>query len=146
MKVNLPKDNGFQKKTPILTLVDDELSYRLTKANAVSFDLKVDPDKESSATYKTMVRVLEGSETIRQLLRWRQDVGKVLVGLKAKEAPEQLSVLSALMRPSPAATFNAELIELTSVRYNSAMAAAMAADQGRNDGQKTAERRIKDNG
>ena len=60
-----------------------------------------------------MVRVLEGNETIRQLLRWRQDVDKVLVGLKAKEAPEQLSVLSALMRPSPAATFNAELDELT---------------------------------
>ena len=64
MKINVPKDNGFQKKTPILTLVDDESSYRLTKANAVSFDLKVDPDKETSASYKSMVRVLEGNETI----------------------------------------------------------------------------------
>ena len=50
-----------------------------------------------------MVRVLEGNETIRQLLRWRQDVDKVLAGLNAKEVAEQLSVPSALMRPSPAA-------------------------------------------
>ena len=49
MKVNLPKDNGFQKKTPILTLIDDESTHRLTKANAVSFDLKVDPDPQLQA-------------------------------------------------------------------------------------------------
>ena len=97
MKVNLPKDNGFQKKTPILTLVDDESSYRLTKANAVSFDLKVDPDSATSASYKSMVRVLEGNETIRQLLRWRQDVDKVLAGLNAKEVAERLSVLDKLL-------------------------------------------------
>ena len=146
MKVNLPKDNSFQKKTPILTLVDDESSYRLTKANAVSFDLKVDPDKEASATYKTMVRVLEGNETICQLLRWRQDVDKVLTGLKAKEVAEQLSVLSALMRPSPAATFNAELNELSAIRFNAATAAAVAADVKRNNGQKTREREGSNNG
>ena len=114
MKVNLPKDNGFQKKTPILTLIDDESTYRLTKANAFSFDLKVDPGKDNSATFKTMVRVLEGNETIRQLLRWQQDVDKVCKGLNAKEVAEQLSVLSALMRPSPAAMFNAELKRIVS--------------------------------
>ena len=69
MKVNLPKDNGFQKKTPVLTLVDAESSYRLTKANAVSFDLKVDPDGATSASHKSMVCVLEGNETIRQSRR-----------------------------------------------------------------------------
>ena len=65
MKINLPKDSGFQKKTPVLTLVDDESSHRLTKANAVSFDLKVDPDKDNSESFKTMVRVPGGNETIR---------------------------------------------------------------------------------
>ena len=113
MKISVPKDNGFQKKTPILTLVDDELSCRLTKANAVSFDLKVDPKKDDSASFKTMVCVLEGNETVRQLLCWRQDVPKVLTGLNATSVPEQLSVLSALMRPSQAAMFNAELNKLT---------------------------------
>ena len=97
MKINIPKDNGFQKKTPILTLIDDESSYHLTKANAVSFDLKVDPEKDDSATFKTMVRVLEGNETIHQLLRWQQDVDKVLAGLNAKEVAERLSVLDKLL-------------------------------------------------
>ena len=103
MKISVPKDNGFQKKTPVLTLVNDESSCRLTKANAVSFDLKVDPNKDNAASFKTMVRVLEGNETVRQLPRWQQDVDKVLMGLNAKEVAEQLSVPSALMRPSPAA-------------------------------------------
>ena len=93
-----------------------------------------------------MVRVLEGNETIRQFLRWQQDVDKVLTGLNAKEVAEQLSVLSALMRPSPAATFNAELNELTAICFNSATAAAIAKDTGQNDGPKTAKRRVKDNG
>ena len=146
MKVNLPKDNGFQKKTPILTLVDDESSYRLTKANAVSFDLKVDPDKETSASYKSMVRVLEGNETIRQLLRWRQEVDKVLAGLNAKEVAEQLSVLSALIRPSPVTMFDEELSELRGIRFNSATAEAAAEDVARKDGLKTSGRAVSANG
>ena len=93
MKINVPKDNGFQKKTPILTLVDDESSCSLTAANAVSFDLKVDPKKGNSATFKAMVRVPEGNKTVRQLLRWRQDAEKVLTGLNAATAAEQLSIL-----------------------------------------------------
>ena len=133
MKVNLPKDNGFQKKTPILTLIDDESTHRLTKANAVSFDLKVDPEKDNSPTFKTMVRVLEGNETIRQLLRWRQDVEKVFTGLKAKEVAEKLNALSALMRPSPAAMFNAELGELSAIRFNAALATAAAEDAAQKD-------------
>ena len=142
MKVNLPKDNGFQKKTPILTLIDDESTCRLTKANAVSFDLKVDPEKDNSPTFKTMVRVLEGNETIRQLPRWRQDVDKVLKALKAKEVAEQLSVLSALMRPSPAAMFNAELGKLSAIRFNAAFAAAAAEDLARKDNRDTRERAV----
>ena len=146
MKISVPKDNSFQKKTPILTLVDNELSHRLTKANAVSFDLKVDPKKDDSASFKTMVRVLEGNETICQLLRWQQDVAKVLTGLNAASVPEQLSVLSALMRPSPAAMFNAELSKLTGICFNSATAAAVTEDKDQNDGQKTRARAVAANG
>ena len=141
-KISVPKDNGFQKKTPILTLIDDESTHRLTKANAVSFDLKVDPEKDNSPTFKTMVRVLEGNETIRQLLRWQQDVEKVFTGLNAKEVAEQLNVLSALMRPSPAAMFNAELGELSAIRFNAALAAAAAEDAARKDNRDTRERAV----
>ena len=53
---------------PNMTLVANELSHRLTEANAVSFDLKVDPKKDDSASFTTMVCVLEGNKTVRQLL------------------------------------------------------------------------------
>ena len=71
---------------------------------------------------------------------------KVLTGLNAKEVAEQLSVLSALMRPSPAAMFNAELNKLTAICFNSATAAAVAEDTKQNDGQKTRERAVSANG
>ena len=71
---------------------------------------------------------------------------KVLAGLNAKEVAEQLSVPLALMRPSPAAMFNAEMNKLTAVCFNSAAAAAVAEDNDRNDGQKTLERAVSANG
>ena len=36
----------------------------MTKDNAVSFNLKVDPKKDDSASFKAMVCVLEGNKTI----------------------------------------------------------------------------------
>ena len=52
MKINAPKTGDFQKRTPILTLVDDTSTYSVNKANAVSFDLKVDPADAASSTHK----------------------------------------------------------------------------------------------
>ena len=75
-------------------------------------------------------------------VNWRQDVDKVLAGLNAKEVAEQLSVLSALMRPSPAAMFNSELGELSNIRYDSALAAAAAEDAARKDNRDTRERAV----
>ena len=68
------------------------------------------------------------------------------MGLNAKEEAEQLSVLSALMRPSLATVFNAEMEELTAVCFNAATEAAVAEGVAQNDGQKTSERAAAANG
>ena len=68
------------------------------------------------------------------------------MGPNAATVAQQLSVLAALMRPSPAAMFNAELEELTGVRFNAAAAAAAAEAIARDDGQKTSERAALANG
>ena len=81
MKVVLPKSNGSGRKPPIMSLVDDETTHELTKANSVSWDLRSTPADADSSTYKKQVRVLQGDEPIRQVLRWRADVDSVYTGL-----------------------------------------------------------------
>ena len=75
MKINVPKTGDFQKKTPILTLVDNASACSVNKANAVSFDLKADPAEADSSTQKQMFGMLAGGETIRQILRWKSNDG-----------------------------------------------------------------------
>ena len=68
------------------------------------------------------------------------------MGLNAATVAEQLSVLSAFMRPSPAAIFNLEIDEPTMVCFNATTEAATTNDAARGDGQKTEERAVAANG
>ena len=81
MSNNNNNGNGSKKSEPILTLVEDTKEHKVTKENSVSWDLKVQPTVNGSATYKQSVRILSGQETVLQILRWGKDVAKVLVGL-----------------------------------------------------------------
>ena len=91
MKINAPKTGDFQKKTPILTLVNNRSTHSVNRANAVSFDLKVNPAEADSSTYKQMFCILTGSETIRQILRWKSNVGTVFSGLNALNTAARMS-------------------------------------------------------
>jgi len=147
MKVATPKSDGPQKKAePILTLVDDESSYELTKANSASWDVKVNPGEADSASYKLIVRILEGDENMRQLLRWRTDLKRVCVGLNATTVASQRAIILALMRSNPTAVFNAKMYVCAGNRYDTAMENAEAADLARNDNQTAAADAVENNG
>ena len=124
MKLNAPKTGDFQKKSPILTLVNNTSTYSVNKANAVSFDLKVNPTDADSSTYKQMFCILTGSETIRQILRWKSNVGTVFAGLNALDVAAHCPIACALMREGQKALFNPELSNRAGDCYNTAMVAA----------------------
>ena len=146
MKIALPKSDGSKKAVPILTLVDEDSSYRLTKANSASFDLKVSPGDANSSSYKLMVRILEGSEIPRQILRWWHDAQKLFAGLGAMTAATQLPILKAIMWPHVQGLFNTAMTTLAGSRYNAAMETAIVKDQTRNDGQNTEQDTVRNNG
>ena len=146
MKINVPKTGDFQKKTPILTLVDDTSTYSVNKANAVSFDLKVNPADAASSTYKQMFRILTGSETIRQILRWKSNVGTVFAGLNALDVAARRPIACTLMREGQKALFNTELSNLAGDHYNTAMVAARASDVALGDGLTTDADQVRLNG
>ena len=69
----------FSKTAVLLSLTDDK-EEPLTKHNARSFDVKFNPGDANSATYKMSVRILDGTENLRQTLKWAKDVQRVIQG------------------------------------------------------------------
>ena len=146
MKVVLPKSNGSGRKPPIMSLVDDESTYELTKANSVSWDLRSVPTDPDSSTYRKQVRVLSGDEPIRQVLRWKADVDTVCTALDVTTVAARRPLIARMMRPNPLATFNAKMSEPAGERCNTALAAAIASDTARNDGRHADRDAVRNNG
>ena len=88
MKVVLPKSNGSGRKPPIMSLVDDESTYELTKANSVAWDLRTVPADQDSSTYRKQVRVLSGDEPIRTKSCTVSRNGEPPGGAKIPQRPE----------------------------------------------------------
>ena len=122
-------NNGSKKTEHILSLEDDPKEHQVTKDNSISFDLMVQPSTAGSAKFKQTVRVLRGSETTRQLVRWGKDVDKVFFGSGATTAEEQLALIKALMKETPWATFNAELQLMARNAHSDALEEAKDDDE-----------------
>ena len=128
MKVVVSHNNGTSKQAPLLPLTEDPELYKLDKTNSVSWDLRTVPAQADSPTYKFQVRVLQGDETAREMVRWRLDVLKVCVGLNATTLASRKPIMEASMRTGPLASFHAALqVQATQV-FQAALEAAIAAD------------------
>ena len=132
MKIVPTKENGFQKKHDlILTLQEDvEETYTLDKTNSISWELSSRPGTAGAATYKFQCRILTGDETTRQMIRWRQDVIKVCVGLHVDTLDTRRPIMEACMRAGPKAVFEGAISAQAKIAYLTALNAAQVADQG----------------
>ena len=134
MKVVPPKNdngnaNGKSKTAPhLLSLEEDEGLYYLDKTNSVSWELYTVPGDTTSPKYKFQVRVLQGDETPRQMIRWRLDVIKVCTGLDVTTLTTRKPVMEVCMRAGPKANFESALGACATKAYNTALVAAEAVD------------------
>ena len=137
MKVSVPKEtNGLQKKAKaLLPLEEDPELYKLDKTNWVSWDLQSTPTDNGSPTHRCQVCVLQGTETPRQIIRWRLDVQKVVVGPPVKTAATQRPVMEACMRPGPLTIFGGAVESMAQAAFDAGLPAALAANvtAGNND-------------
>ena len=125
MKVAPSKNDGSQKKpAPLLPLTDEDDDYVLDKSNSVSWELSTQPGTADAATYKYQARILEGSETVRQLIRFRLSAGKVLKGLNVTTWAAAKPIVEAIMRPAPLGIFNQMLAACAQREFNRALTAA----------------------
>ena len=127
-------------------MVNDASTYSVNKANAVSFDLEVNPAEADSSTDEQMFCILTGSETIPQILGWKSNVGTVFSGLNALNVAARRPTACALMREGQKALFNTELSDLAGDCYNTAMIDARASDTARGDGLTTSADQVRLNG
>ena len=135
MKIVPTKEYGSQKKsTLILPLKEDvEETYTLDKTNSISWELSTRPGTAGAAAYKFQARILTGDETPRQMMRWRQDVLKVCVGLHVNTLETRRPIMEACVRAGPKAVFEGAIKAQAKVAYLTALKAARAIDAAAGD-------------
>ncbi len=123
MKVVIPKQSTMTAKAPLLPLVPDKNLDVLTKQNSCSYELYSDPTDNTSAKYKVQVRILDGSESARVIIRWKKDVYKVVRGLGVTTTGNMIRIAETMMRDTPLTLFQSKITVLAEAAYDRAMAA-----------------------
>jgi hypothetical protein len=121
----------MSNKVVLLPLVEDDDVYALEKSNSATFTLNTIPTAVAGAgsTYKYQAWILTGNESVRVLLKWSDDVARVLMGLNAMTVARGLPVIYSLMRGTPRVAFDTSVrIEGTKRRLEAAEAARTASD------------------
>ena len=127
MKVVPPKSNTVSTKAALLPLMEDTEQYKLDKANSVSYELRTQPGDNNSPTCKYLIWVLEATESIRQVLKWRKDVDKVSIGLNVNDFEAKKPLVETLMRTGPLALFHKSIQVSATAAKSAAIAAAADA-------------------
>ena len=128
MKNVLPKAMGPKKTPPVLPLEEDDETYHLDKTNSVTWELSTQPGTAGAATYKYQVRILTGSESPRQLIRWRTDLAQVVRGLNLTTVATIMPIHLACMRAGPKSIYEAACNQAKQSTYEAAMEVALATD------------------
>ena len=109
--------SAYAKKAPeqkpaaktIITLVPEEHEDELRPEQTAQFSLFSQPNDNTSAKYKTSVRVLQGGEAIRTIVQWLLDTQKVLHGLNVTTYEPSIPIVEALLSGTPLILFQAGL-------------------------------------
>ena len=76
-----------------------------------------------------LFRILEGTESVRQVLKWRHDAGKLCPGMNVTDPPNALLLLETIMSPLTHGMFltamKGDSAKGATRRYNIALAAAV---------------------
>ena len=123
MKIHVPKDYG-NKKVPHLLPLYEEDEDTVLKEDLKGFDIRANPAEEKP-TYKVYLRALKGAESIRNTIRWVQEMGRVLTGVKVTEYKAKRAIIHEMLRGIISSLFDTALNNhAATVRFTAAEAAA----------------------
>lgn len=122
-------DVSMSNKKPLLTLVPITALEELSKENSTTFSLHTDVADNDSPTYKVNVRILQGDEELRALLRWKRTVLQIIEGLGINAVGAKMQVLETMMRGTPVTLFRSSMTSQGNAALDAAVL-AVPADGG----------------
>ena len=113
-----------QTEKTLITLVLDPAEEEILSEHTTQFTLRSRPRDPDSAKYKVHCRILQGNETVRQLVMWRAQVQKVLHGLNLTDYADMVPIVESLLSGTPVILFQGGLEAMKQKRMDARIAAA----------------------
>ncbi len=118
MKIgSIPRKETPTKQPPILPLVLEEVDKE--QRTYVSHSLRTIPTDADSPTYKMHTLVMEGTETVREIIGHPDNIKKVLTGLNVTTIANKLTITRTLLKGNALTQFNASVLKVTTDYWNS---------------------------
>lgn len=95
---NDSKKNPFANGMNILPLVEEEEGKKLEKGTYSNFSVYTDPTDNNSPKYEYPVKYLYGTSSLRDAIKFRKDMVRIIRGLNIQTAPNKLSVISQMIK------------------------------------------------
>ena len=90
--------------------------------------LRSTPSNAASPTHRCQARVLQGTETPCQMMRWQMDAQKVAARLAATDVSVQRPIMEACMHPGPLSIFGGVVDGPAQVLFHQGLETALATD------------------
>ena len=111
------KSHKIDKK--LISILPTTEDREIPAERSTLLTLYVNPaDMENSTKYKVNARIIDGDESIEQLVRWRSEVRRILHGLGATTYDTQKPLMEMLMVGTPLANFLSKLNQLRAQRFD----------------------------
>ena len=104
MKITTTKDFGSAKK-PLLPLVPEPVEIQ-RKDQLTTLEILSDPTQAGSPKVKFTFKMLHGNETPREMIQWRVNVTRALVGLNSITGTAQDQMIKQFCRGSGLSNYN----------------------------------------
>jgi len=98
-------DNKKVTEVPILPLVP--IVKRYTKEQCITFKLRTDPTNDKSPIFELSLPILSGTESVREVIQWRLNIIKVVIGMNATTAVERQEIAERCLTTTALQAFKA---------------------------------------
>ena len=113
---SIPRKETPTKQPPLLPLVLD--NEENSEGKTVSHTLRVNPSSNDSNTYKAYVLVLNGTESVRTIIKQPTEISKVITGLNVRNIQDKLRIARTLVEGNALTQLNAGVMKHLEKRYN----------------------------
>lgn len=139
MKIAVPKTTPKEKEIPPLPLMPETAIEDTDKdyTKCSSFKLLTNPNDNTSPKYNFSIRYVDGSQSIRDHIKWTRDIGRIHRGLGLAAAPAKHQITLQLCRAAAHTAYSEAVNHNAAQRWlvlqNAARDAVAARDVANNE-------------